>query len=202
MPDNSERDFLTNRICQISESHCGPAVIQILLAHLGVQVTQEQVAEVGGARDTIAESGMSVTQLAAAVRQLQPEVQFWYKLNSNLQDVITLVDQHRYPVGVEWQWLFEASEADEDDDGDYGHYSIILHVDTEQKLLAIMDPYKEFYTQNRVFSFEMFDRRWWDYNPVVNPKTGRTRYVKDVRMMFIITPQDAAFPAALGMQRA
>ena len=38
-------DFHQQRFMQISESHCGPAVIQMLLSSLGVDVTQEAVAE-------------------------------------------------------------------------------------------------------------------------------------------------------------
>jgi hypothetical protein len=50
--------------------------------------------------------------------------------------------------------------------------------------------------------FTEFVERWWDTNEITSAKTGRTRYVKDTRMMFIITPNDTLFPRSLGMKRA
>ena len=55
------------RSTQISEAHCGPAVIQMLLANLGIEVTQEDVAELGGETALIDLHGMRVDQLALAV---------------------------------------------------------------------------------------------------------------------------------------
>lgn len=199
---------------QISESHCGPAVIQMMLSHLNIIVTQNEVAEAGGATDLIELNGMRVDQLAQAVRHLAPLVDFWYKDHSTLDELITLVTKYRYPVGVEWQGLFEDDDEDEDEeadeadegepetgDDDYGHYSIITHVDRRNRQLIIADPYKDYISQARIFSFEEFEDRWWDFNELTDPQTGWTRLVKDYHMMFIITPKSVRFPARLGLQK-
>ena len=198
----AEDYFQIRRAQQISESHCGPAVIQMLLSNLGVEVTQEAVAEAGAATELIELHGMRVDQLARAVRLLAPDAQFWYKNRSRLEELITLVTDYRYPVGVEWQGLFEDEEEDEDEEGDYGHYSIVTHVDSDKNELVIVDPYKEFVDQDHILTFGNFVRRWWDFNEVTHPKTGKTRLVKDDHMMFIATPKDAIFPKELGMRAA
>jgi hypothetical protein len=187
------------RVLQISESHCGPAVVQMLLANLGIGVSQEQVAEAGGATELIELHGMRVDQLALAVKLISPAVTFWFKQNSRLRELIALVTRHRYPVGVEWQGLFEDDESSETEDADYGHYSVVTHVDLKRKELIIADPYKDFVDQDRIFSLEFFARRWWDTNEITDPTTGRTELVEDYHMMFIITPAEATFPAELGM---
>src|SRR5215208_4104092 len=95
-------DFHQPRFRQISESHCGPAVIQMLLSNEGLEVTQEDVAEAGGASSLIELNGMRVDQLALAVSRLAPQVMFYYKHHASLRDLIQAVNQYRYPVGVEW----------------------------------------------------------------------------------------------------
>ncbi|RPI28884.1 MAG: hypothetical protein EHM70_16260, partial [Chloroflexota bacterium] len=170
-------NFRFLRTMQISESHCGPAVIQMLLANLGIEVTQEAVAEAGGAAELIELNGMRVDQLALAVKELAPEAQFWYKDHAKLDELVALLNVHHYPVGVEWQGLFEdeddedeeedddeEDEEDDDDenvledseteDEDYGHYSVVSHVDEENKQLIIVDPYKDYVSQDRIFSFD------------------------------------------------
>ena len=194
---------------QISESHCGPAVIQMLLDNLGVKVTQEAVAEAGGATELIELNGMRVDQLALAVRILAPQVQFWYKEYAYLSQLVRLVTHYRVPVGVEWQGVFE--DEDEDPDGDtieeeetgdddYGHYSVITYANRRERKFIIADPYKDYYSQDRIFSFEEFERRWDDFNEVPDPVTGKARLVKDDHMMFILTPKDALFPLELKMK--
>lgn len=191
---------------QISESHCGPAVIQMLLSNLGIEVTQEAVAQVGGAQDLIELNGMRVDQLALAVRSLAPQTQFWYKDHSRLSDLIKLVTKYRVPVGVEWQGLFEDEDDEEEgenetEDTDYGHYSVVVYANRRKKELIIVDPYKDYIAQDRIFSFEDFEDRWWDYNELTDPSTGETRLVEDYHMMFIVTPRDVLFPLELGMKR-
>lgn len=181
----------------------------MLLSNLGVEVTQEEVAEAGDAALRLELHGMRVDQLATAVCQLVPEAQFWYKRRASLDDLIVLVTEHLYPVGVEWQGDFEDdedveddAEDEEEDDDDYGHYSVITHIDQERQELIIVDPYKSFAERDHILSFTEFVERWWDTNEVTSAKTGRSRYVTDTRMMFIITPKDVLFPRTLGMKRA
>src|SRR5574340_1799162 len=98
--------FRIQRSVQISESHCGPAVIQMLLSNLGILVTQEAVAEAGGATSLIEMHGMRNDQLAQAVKTLAPGAQFWYKEKSQVKDLEALINDYKYPVGVEWQGIF------------------------------------------------------------------------------------------------
>ena len=152
---NSKRsiDFHHDRFTQIGESHCGPAVIQMLLHNLGIEVAQEAVAEAGGASDLIEQHGMRVDQLDRAVRQLAPQTCFWYKDHSIIEELVRIVANYDYPVGIEWQGLFEVTLEDETQDGDYGHYSMVTMADSKSRKLVIVDPYKEFRSQDRIFTF-------------------------------------------------
>ncbi len=199
---NPERhfDFSSPRFTQISESHCGPAVIQMLLSNLGLEVSQEAIAEAGGATRLIELNGMRVDQLARAVRLLAPQAQFWYKDHASLDDLTRLVVDYRYPVGVEWQGLFEDREEDETDEGDYGHYSVVIIIDEKNRQVVIADPYKDFRSQDRVFPLDWFYKRWYDVNEVEDEATERVRLVEDRQMLFIITPADEHFPRELGMR--
>lgn len=173
----------------------------MLLSNLGIEVTQEAVAEAGGVKELIDLNGMRVDQLALAVHKLAPETRFWFKSPASLEDLITTVRDYRFPSGVEWQGLFYATPEEEPETGDddYGHYSVVTIIDPENRQLVIADPYKDFRDQDRIFGFDFFLSRWYDYNEVVNPATGRKKLVEDLRMMFIVTPKDEEFPEELGM---
>ena len=82
-------------------------------------------------------AGMRVDQLATAVCQLVPAAQFWYKHHASLDDLIALITEHLYPVGVEWQGFFKVnnvtlagntynSSANHDPDGDSNGTTIIV----------------------------------------------------------------------------
>jgi len=205
MPEksNSERkyDFHHERFTQIGESHCGPAVVQMLLHNLGIEVTQEEVAEAGGASDLIEQHGMRVDQLERAVRKLAPQTCFWYKDHSMIAELVQIVVDYDYPVGIEWQGLFEDTLEEETQDGDYGHYSVVRMVDLPSQKLVIVDPYKDFRSQDRIFTFEFFMSRWWDTNDFPDPQTGIDHLVEDRQMMFVITPEEVTFPLLLDMKR-
>jgi hypothetical protein len=204
MPEESSfepsNDLHNDRFTQISESHCGPAVVQMLLHHLGIEVTQEAVAEAGGAVELIELFGMRIDQLQRAVGVLAPQTRFWYKDHATIEELVQVTGTHHYPVGIEWQGLFEDSPEDEIEGGDYGHYSVVLMADSENQRLAIVDPYKEFRSQDRVLAFDFFTSRWWDMNEVRDPLTGDNRLVEDRQMMFVITPEEETFPHQLGMK--
>lgn len=183
------------KVQQISENHCGPAVIEMLLDAIGIEHTQEAIAQAGGVDDEILEEhGMRVDQLALACSTLAPDAQFWYKYNSSIEDVQYLLDKG-YAVGVEWQGLFYENEEDEEDDEDqdFGHYSIISHVDEELDQLIIVDPYRYFAKQDRIIPIPFFLTRWWDTNEVRDPNTGRLRLVTDDKLLFFITPAGEFF---------
>ena len=204
MPEksNSERkyDFHNDRFTQIDESHCGPAVIQMLLDNLGIEVTQKEVADAGGASDLIEQQGMRIDQLELAVKKLAPQTCFWYKDHSNIAELVKIVDDHNYPVGIEWQGLFEDVLEDETEDGDSGHYSVVTMVDPSRHKLVIVDPYKDFRPQDRIFTLEFFKSSWRDKNNYPDPQTGNDRLDEDRQMMFVITPEEVTFPLLLGMR--
>jgi hypothetical protein len=212
-------DFHHPRFMQISESHCGPAVIQILLSSLGVDVTQEEVAEAGGATNLIAMNGMRVDQLARAVQRLAPQVLFYYKDHASIDELVRVVNDYRHPAGVEWQGLFEDEGeqqpnetklgvrdhsgllADsESEDDDYGHYSLVVRADRRKRQLIIADPYKDYFAQARVFDFKEFDQRWYDYNEVSDPISGQPVLVEDDHLLFVVIRRNALFPRQMGMR--
>lgn len=186
------------RIEQISEDHCGPAVIQMLLGYIGVEATQEEITRAAGATRTIATHGTRVDQLAKAVHELAPAAKLWYREKAGMEDLEYVVNEKKFPVGVEWQGLFGDEEDDEDDD--YGHYSIIAHIDKAKDELIVVDPYKNFPEQNRIVRMSLFLRRWWDYNEVKDPYTRKKTYKKDEQLFFVVAPLNVTFPAELQMQ--
>jgi hypothetical protein len=216
MPDRSrlETDYHQPRFTQLSESHCGPAVVQMMLSALGIDISQENIVDAAGAADRLEEHGTRVDQLSLAVRRLVPELRFYFKDHATLDDLARIVEQEGYPVGVEWQGLFEGEPESEEaqaagapllpdsesEDSDFGHYSLVIRVYPERRVLIIADPYKDYISQDRVFTFREFDRRWFDYNEAPNPKSKRKRYIKDDHMLFVIVPPNETFPEELGMQ--
>jgi hypothetical protein len=219
-------DFHQQRFMQITESHCGPAVIQMLLSREGIDVTQEEVAEAGGAAQLIALNGMRVDQLARAVHRLAPGLLFYYKDHSTISELVRIVLDYRQPAGVEWQGVFEDEEdEDEDDDeeeeedgsepggvdqvmlddsesedDDYGHYSVAVWADRRRRQLIIADPYKDYFSQARIFGFEAFDRRWYDFNEVPDPVTGQPVVVEDDHLLFVVVRRNVLFPRRMGMK--
>jgi hypothetical protein len=201
-PSRGRKPRALPRVRQISEYHCGPAVLQMLLGQRGVAANQERLTELADVAATIATHGARVDQLARAVAWLRAGVCLWYKNQASAADLIAVVGRYRCPAGVEWQGFFEDREEDEDwDEGDYGHYSIVTRIDRRRGLLTLRDPYPDFWRADRVFQLEWFIRRWWDVNAVPAPETGASRLVEDRHMLFVVTGERARFPAALGMVR-
>jgi len=196
LPDPKKFNRL-RRIQQITENHCGPAVIQMLLENIGVDATQEEITEAAGATRTIETHGTRVDQLAKAVQQIAPIAKLWYKEKASLDNLEYVLDICKFPVGVEWQGLFDDMD---DDDEDYGHYSIISHIDKVKDEIIIVDPYKDFVDQNRIVKMSLFLNRWWDYNEVKDPQTGEKSFKKDEQLFFVVTPLSVTFPDDLGMQ--
>ena len=197
-PDPPKRFSRLRIIQQLSENHCGPAVIQMLLENIGASVTQDQITEAAGATKTIAEHGTRVDQLAKAVNDLAPGSRLWYKEHATMRDLRYVIEEAKFPVAVEWQGIFDDDPEEEDDD--YGHYSVIAHIDEERDELIVMDPYKDFVEQNRIIKISVFLKRWWDYNQVKDPQTGKEVYKKDEDLFFVVVPKEVSFPAELGMR--
>jgi ABC-type bacteriocin/lantibiotic exporter with double-glycine peptidase domain len=185
------------RIQQITENHCGPAVVQMLLENIGVNATQEEITEAAGATHTIETHGTRVDQLAKAVYQLAPIAKLWQKEKASLDELAYVLEVCKFPVGVEWQGLFDDMD---DDDEDYGHYSIIAHIDKVKDEIIVVDPYKDFVDQNRIVKMSLFLNRWWDFNEVKDPQTGEKTFKKDEQLFFVVAPLSVTFPDELQMQ--
>ena len=196
-PNDPKKFERLRRIEQITENHCGPAVLQMLLENIEVSASQEDITVAADAVETIVTHGTRVDQLAQAVHQLAPQARLWYKDRASIADLIYVLDEMKYPVAVEWQGLFDEMD---DDDEDYGHYSIISHIDHVRDELIVVDPYKDFVEQSRIVRLSLFVERWWDFNEVKDPQTGETTAKKDERLFFVVMPKELSFPADLNMQ--
>ncbi|MGE5641779.1 MAG: cysteine peptidase family C39 domain-containing protein [Byssovorax cruenta] len=196
-PPDPRKFSRLRRIEQITENHCGPAVLQMLLENVGITAAQEEITEAAGATRTIETHGTRVDQLAKAVQQLAPIAKLWFKEKATVEDLEYVLDVCKYPVGVEWQGLFDDMD---DDDEDYGHYSIIANIDRAKDELIVVDPYKDFVDQNRIIRMSTFLNRWWDFNEVKDPVTGEKTFKKDEQLFFVVAPLSVTFPAELGMQ--
>ena len=197
LPSDPKRFSRLRWIQQITENHCGPAVIQMLLENIGVNISQQEITEAAGATKTIDTHGTRVDQLALAVHKLVPIARLWYKEKATPEDLEYVLDECKVPVGVEWQGLFDDMDGD---DEDYGHYSVIAHIDKAKDELIIVDPYKDFIDQNRIIKMSTFLNRWWDYNEVMDPETGKKEFKKDEQLFFVVVPLAVSFPVELGMQ--
>ncbi len=194
-----------HQVTQISEEHCGAAVLQMLLETLGVTTTQQVIAEVAGVEKTIAVHGMRIDQIAVACNRIAPHLTFWYKYYSSVEDLKYLL-QKNIAIGVEWQGLFynsieEEEEEETEDGGDYGHYSVISFYDEELQQLVIVDPYKDFSNQNRVFDLDVFLERWWDTNEITDGHTGKKEIIEDNRLLFFLTTAEEEIPEEMGFKK-
>jgi hypothetical protein len=169
----------------------------MLHENIGVNVTQEEITEAAGATLTIETHGTRVDQLAKSVHHFAPEARLWYKEKASADDLEYVLDVCKFPVAVEWQGLF--GDEDEDDE-DYGHYSIISHIVNVKDELIVVDPYKDFVDQSRILKMSLFLNRWWDYNEVKDPQTGEKVFKKDEQLFFVVAPRNVSFPDELGMQ--
>lgn len=186
------------RACQLNDSYCGPAVLEMLLDYQGYKIDQENIVKTAGVVSKIHEYGMTVDELAMVIKMLAPEKQFWYKLNSRINDLSYLVNDCSCPVGVEWQGIFN-EEGEEEGDDDPGHYSIITSVNIEKKYVLIADPYMNLEGKDRKISLETFKERWWDINEIVDPFSKKKYEIEDNRLLFIVTKKEETFPLKIGM---
>src|SRR5687768_5111221 len=88
---------------QITDNHCSPAEIQMLLENIGTSFSQEAITEPAGATHTIETHGTRVDQLAKAVHNFAPNARLWYKEKATVDDLEYVLDKCKLPVAVEWQ---------------------------------------------------------------------------------------------------
>jgi hypothetical protein len=77
---------------------------------------------------------------------------------------------------------------------------VVVIVDERNRQVVIVDPYKDFRDQDRLFDLDWLVTRWYDQNEYTDPTTGKKQILEDRQMLFIITPADEAFPRELGMR--
>jgi ABC-type bacteriocin/lantibiotic exporter with double-glycine peptidase domain len=190
------------RVTQQTDSHCGPAVLELLLGYVGQSFTQDQIVRAAGIARRIKKNGTRPNQLAQATAKLAPALQFWFKPRTSVSDLVELIKTHHQPVGVNWQGLFydtPEEEAANAPDGDYGHYSVVVGIDPAHDRITIVDTYPGYSARPREFSLRWFESRWWDLARDVDVKTGQDESVRTKRLSFIITTKTAEFPRELGM---
>jgi len=184
------------RVSQKTSSHCGPAVLEMLLSFIGIDIDQDKFVEAAEVGPKLETHGMTISEMGKAVNKLAPGAAFWFKQNSSLSDLSQVVRHYKYPAGVEWQGVFY-DDADEDN----GHYSVVTHIDTVNNIVMLADPYMRFAGSDRIFHILEFEDRWWEENEIRDPNTGSVRQERDYHMMIIVTPKDGTFPESLGMTR-
>ncbi len=190
-------DFFPNlpRLTQISNTHCGPAVIAMLLANIEVKTSQNEIVEKSNLTvKKLNKYGSTVWELAEAAKKTSSDINFWTKDNANISDLESVLNLE-YPVGVEWQGEFLQYSDDEN-----GHYSVITNIEKNNNFLYIADPYEPFSGRDRKLNINRFEELWWDINIVRDKLTGKMVEVKDIHMMFAITTKNFTFPEEIGMK--
>jgi hypothetical protein len=202
------------RVRQLNNSYCGPAALAIILQHYGIEEDQEKIVAAASTREFVIQHGMSIEKLGLSVRNLYPEKRLWVKRDSSLSDVERMVREFNYPVGVNWQGIFETNDYEEDpeipsdppeeDDpnhickGETGHYSVVVDVDRANDNVRITDPYGNFSGEDRFVGVQDFLNRWWDDRMDVLPD-GTRKYVFENRLMYVVVPVTVRLPEELGM---
>lgn len=199
MQNKSKPSFFPNlpRVAQITNSHCGPAVAQMLLGNVGERFTQEEIVDAASLTvKKLNKYGMNVEEIAIAVNKIAPDVQFWMKDNMTLPEIRKILVEHKYPVGVEWQGEF-LQYADEET----GHYAIVTNIDDWDGTITMADPFEPFSKKDRTLTLTRFEELWWDENEIRDLRTDTMIKVKDYHMAFIITKKGEDFPRQLKMIR-
>lgn len=188
---------------QQTDSHCGAAVVQGLLAKYHIRATQDLIVATARAKTRVEKHGIRPEQLARALRLLAPKHQFWFKQNATSSDISYLIHTSHLPVVINWQGLFYDTVEEEarfNPDGEHGHYSIAIDIDEAKDKIVIADPYSEYVENPRIFSYDWFQTRWWDVDHMVDKKTGRANSISTNHLLFVLVPKKTVFPSELGLQ--
>jgi len=191
------------RIRQLSSYSCGPAVLEMLLRFEGIYINQTKIINAVTATNKLKDQGMTIEELVIATDLVAPGMNFWFKRQSTIEELAALINEHHQPVGVEWQGVFEDDEEEEEtDDEDPGHYSVITGINRKENWVTLADPYKTYAGKDRCFSVLKFERRWWDINEVLDPRTKKPRQVDDYHALFIVLPKKENYPEKFGMVKS
>lgn len=209
-------DFVRSR--QETGSYCGPAVVQMLASANGLTVSQEEVVEASGAKDSVMREGISLHKLADGFRKLHPDYSVWQKYNSSVEDLANMV-KSGYLVAVDWQGVFVEDEYGDEYwsfkdkwkekwnnfrkiptlKGDQGHYCIVVEVSLKKGYIKFVDPYGHYAGKDRFIATWEFEERWWDDRIDVDV-SGKKSYILEERLMFLIAPKGDILPAQMGME--
>jgi hypothetical protein len=190
------------RAKQISIYACGPATLEMLFSFIGLKVNQVRLIKSIRVQNKIKAFGMDVNDMAKAAKIAgKGRFQFWRKQKSTLNDLNLIVNKYKFPVGIEWQGVFY-----EQSDEDSGHYGVVTKFDKKNGYMRIADPYFNNYFDykgvDRKFKISEFVKKWWDTNEIKVSGTTKTRSLKDIRMMFVITKKGESWPKKVGMKAA
>ena len=210
---------LAKRVRQETGSFCGPAVIEMLLAVYGKEVTQAQVVEACNASKTVMKEGIPLRDLAIGVKKLFSDLVVWEKQNSSVEEIKVLVDKG-YPVAVDWQGIFTTDEYGDEiwnskdrvsgwwarvtkapvSVGDQGHYCVVTEVSTKKGVLKYVDPYGHYAGKDRFVAIWEFEERWWD-DRLERSAERKMGVVLENKLMFVVAPKTDVFLKTVGMTR-
>lgn len=173
------------RVRQVTDSHCGPAVLEMLASFVGEDTKQNKIVKAAKIERSILKNGMSVEEMAMAEKALLKKSKFWFKKNSSVADLIKIITTYKYPVGVEWQGIFPKEYKDDDE----GHYSVVTFVDKEKDAIWVANPFRSLAGKDRKLKLSKFEKRWWDMNDKTIEK----------RAIFVIAKDSEIFPRKLKM---
>lgn len=193
---------LMARVKEISNYSCGPATLEMLLSFAGIRVSQRKMIRSIRAEKRIKLYGIDLRDMAKLVRMVgKKKLAFWRKQRAKVSDLNLAINKHAWPVGVEWQGDFYENE-----DEDRGHYTVVTSIDKKSGNLRMSDPYFNNYFRygdlDRRYKVSEFVKKWWDTNEIKISGTSKRRTVKDIRVMFVITPKGENWPKKLGMSKA
>lgn len=201
------------RVRQINNSFCGPATLQILLSHFGLSADQYKLVEAATTREHALRKGMSIELLAMAIRNLYPEYRLWAKRETSIADLEKMVREYNYPVGVDWQGIFEGDDYPDDHEtiytslpgedesmckGETGHYSVIVDADRSKNYVRMLNPYGHYADNDQLIDLNDFLKRWWD-DRMDYFEDGTNKYVYENKLMFVVVPVGVTIPESLGM---
>ena len=181
------------RITQENSFYCGPASLQMLLSFYHVSIDQQSVVDSLNISHKIAMHGMTIQEMGQFVKTNFPQLQFWYKFNSSIDELFQLVNNFKLPIGVEWQGIFDYPDEEilEDEDDDPGHIAVVTEVNIEKDFVKIADPDSHYAGTDRTISLQQFEYRWWDINEI------NGQQINDFHGLFLITPVTFSFPESL-----
>jgi hypothetical protein len=204
------------RFRQANSCYCGPATTQMLVSEFGLELDQDVLVEVAGAKKTVMKAGITLEEIARGVKKIYPDLVIWQKMNSKIEDVAKMLKQG-YRVGVDWQGIFSQDDYNDDEytwldnvwnkltgapelKGFQGHYCVALEVDIKRGYVRYADPYGHYAGKDRFIAIWEFLERWWD-DRVGRNKSGKKIYVFENRLMFLITKKNDILPKKMGMKR-